>query len=171
MLRCLLPFAVTHRLSTKINKGLVSSLIIFSGHLHIENCHGYIWLTDKLFRIIGLFSNPPKKLCSIFLGCTGLHFGPTDTNHAKNYRKITLGALFRIPPQNALQCTTVQCNVLKCKRLNYSLQMGQIWPIMTHDDCVWQGMTYQGSGGFQGVQGGVRGHHGRLGYSRRQNEW
>ena len=25
------------------------------------------------------------------------------------------------------------------------------------------------SGGFQGVQGGVRGHHGRLGYSRRQN--
>ena len=42
MLRCLLPFAITHRLSTKINKGLVSSLIIFSGHLNIENCHGYI---------------------------------------------------------------------------------------------------------------------------------
>ena len=92
-----------------------------------------------------------------FLVCTGPHFGPTNTNHAKNYQKITFGALFRIPPQNALQCTTVQCNVLKCKRLNYSLQMGQIRPIMTQDDCVWQGMTYQGSGGFQGVQGGTRG--------------
>ena len=92
-----------------------------------------------------------------FLGCTGPHFGPTNSNHAKNYQKITFGALFRIPPQNALQCTTVQCNVLKCKRLNYSLQMGQIRPIMTQDDCVWQGMTYQGSGGFQGVQGGTRG--------------
>ena len=78
-----------------------------------------------------------------FLGCTGPHFGPTNTNHAKNYQKITFGALFRIPPQNALQCTTVQCNGLKCKRLNYSLQMGQIRPIMTQDDCVWQGMAYQ----------------------------
>ena len=56
-----------------------------------------------------------------FLGCTGPHFGPTNTNHAKNYQKNTFWALFRIPPQNALQCTTVQCNVLKCKRLNYSL--------------------------------------------------
>ena len=95
-----------------------------------------------------------------FLVCTGPHFGPTNTNHAKNYQKITFGALFRIPPQNALQCTAVQCNVLKCKRLNYSLQMGQIRPIMTQDDCVWQGMTYQGSGGFQGVQGGTRGRRG-----------
>ena len=75
-----------------------------------------------------------------FLGCTGPHFGPTNTNHAKNYQKITFGALFRIPPQNALQCTTVQCNVLKCKRLNYSLQMGQIRPIMTQDVCAYKQM-------------------------------
>ena len=106
-----------------------------------------------------------------FSGYSGPYFGPTNTNQTKNYQKITFGALFRIPPQNALQCTTVQCNGLKCKRLNYSLQMGQIWPIMTQDDCVWQGMTYQGSGGFQGVQGGTRGRQGQLGYSRRQNEW
>ena len=53
-----------------------------------------------------------------------------------------------------------------CYCLNYSLRMAQIWPIMTHDDWVWQGMTYQGSGGLQGVQGGVRGHQGSLGASR-----
>ena len=50
MLRCLLPFAITHRLSTKINKGLVSSLIIFSGHLHIENCYGYIYVCNLRAR-------------------------------------------------------------------------------------------------------------------------
>ena len=126
----------------------------------IENCllHDvYDQLTNYLEKL-GYFSNPPPKVMQqFFLGCTGPHFGPTNTNHAKNYQKITFGALFRIPPQNALQCTTVQCNGLKCKRLNYSLQMGQIGPIMTQDDCVWQGMTYQGSGGFQGVQGGTRG--------------
>ena len=92
-----------------------------------------------------------------FWGYSGPHIGPTNTNHTKNYQKITFWALFRIPPQNALQCTTVQCNVLKCKRLNYSLQMGQIRPIMTQDDCVWQGMTYQGSGGLQGGPGGRQG--------------
>ena len=49
-----------------------------------------------------------------FLGCTGPHFGPTNTNHAKNYQKITFGALFRIPPQNALQCTTVHYSAVQC---------------------------------------------------------
>ena len=33
-------------------------------------------------------------------------------NHTKKYQKITFGVLFSLPPQNALQCTTVQCNVL-----------------------------------------------------------
>ena len=69
-----------------------------------------------------------------FLGCTGPHFGPTNTNHAKNYQKITFWALFRIPPQNALQCTTVQCNGLKCKRLNYSLQPAEL--IVRGDEVV-----------------------------------
>ena len=43
MLRCLArPLPLHSAVSTKINKGLVSSLIIFSGHLHIEHCHhGY----------------------------------------------------------------------------------------------------------------------------------
>ena len=131
----------------------------------------YICLSVIAFVTKPLNFQPPKKVMQqFFLGYSGPYFGPTNTNHTKNYQKITFGALFRIPPQNALQCTTVQCNVLKCKRLNYSLQMGQIRPIMTQDDCVWQGMTYQGSGGFQGVQGGTRGRQGRLGYSRRQNE-
>ena len=55
--------------------------------------------------------------------------------------------------------------VLQCKRLNYSLQMGQIWLIMTQDDWLWPRMTYQGSWGHQGVQGGARGHQGAPGGS------
>ena len=50
--------------------------------------------------------------------------------------------------------------VLQCKRLNYSLQMGQIWLIMTQYDWQWPRMTYQGSWGHPGVQGGARGHQG-----------
>ena len=56
--------------------------------------------------------------------------------------------------------------VLQCKRLNYSLQMGQIWLIMTQDDWLWPRMTYQGSWGHQGVQGGARGCQGVPGGSR-----
>ena len=33
-----------------------------------------------------------------FWGYSGPYFGPTNTNHTKNYQKITFGALFRIPP-------------------------------------------------------------------------
>ena len=42
-----------------------------------------------------------------FWGYSGPYFGPTNTNHTKNYQKITFGALFRIPPQNALQCSAM----------------------------------------------------------------
>ena len=42
----------------------------------------------------------------------GLHYGSRKPNHTKKYQKITFGVLFSLPPQNALQCTTVQCNVL-----------------------------------------------------------
>jgi len=45
-----------------------------------------------------------------FLGCTGPHFGPTNTNHAKNYQKITFWALFRIPPP---KCTTVHYSAVQ----------------------------------------------------------
>ena len=57
--------------------------------------------------------------------------------------------------------------VLQCKRLNYPLQMGQIWLIMTQDDWLWSRMTYQGSWGHQGIQGapGAR-HQGVPGGSR-----
>ena len=44
--------------------------------------------------------------------------------------------------------------------------MGQIWLIMTQDDWLWPRMTYQGSWGHQGVQGGARGHQGVPGGSR-----
>ena len=58
--------------------------------------------------------------------------------------------------------TTHATLLQSCYCLNYSLRMAQIWPIMTKDDWVWQGMIYQGSGGVQGVQG----HQGALGASR-----
>ena len=59
--------------------------------------------------------------------------------------------------------TTHATLLQSCYRLNYSLWMAQKLPIMNHDG--W-GMAYQGSGGLQGVQGGVRGHQGALGASR-----
>ena len=62
--------------------------------------------------------------------------------------------------------TTHATLLQSCNRLNYSLRMAQTWPIMTHDDWVWQGMIYQRSGGLQGVQGGVRRHQGAPGASR-----
>ena len=95
--------------------------------LHLEMCLIDIYLSVIAFVTKPLNFQPPQKVMQqFFLGYSGPYFGPTNTNHTKNYQKITFGALFRIPPQNALQCTTVQCNGLKCKRLNYSLQMGQI---------------------------------------------
>ena len=69
--------------------------------------------SDKLFGKKRLFFQPPKKVMQqFFLGCTGPYYGPTNTNHAKNCQKTIFGALFRPPAQNALQRTTVQCNVL-----------------------------------------------------------
>ena len=49
------------------------------------------------------------------LGYSGPYFGQTNTNHTKNYQKITFGTLFRIPPPkstkvhySAVQCIEVQ---------------------------------------------------------------
>ena len=38
--------------------------------------------------------------------------------------------------------------------------MDQTWPKMTQNDWLCPGMTYQRSGGHQGVRGGARGHQG-----------
>ena len=51
---------------------------------------------------------PPQKVMQQFY--SGPYFGPTNTNHTKNYQKITFGALFRIPPKmhySALQCSAM----------------------------------------------------------------
>ena len=129
----------------------------------VGSCFIVVWCHFDMLRCHSIRHQTPKKSTTrldfldkfCFSKQSYMMGGMVD--HTKNYIKKHFRALFRPPPQNDLQCTTVQCNVLKCKRLNYSLQMGQIRPIMTQDDCVWQGMTYQGSGGFQGVQGGTRG--------------
>ena len=59
--------------------------------------------------------------------------------------KKTIGrGVFRTLPQNTPQCTAVHCNVLKCKCLNYSLQIGQIWPnIKYHNSHPWSLRKYQ----------------------------
>ena len=51
------------------------------------------------------------RIANFFWGCTGPYFGPTNTINTKNYQKNTRGPIFRKTTQNALQCTTVHCNV------------------------------------------------------------
>ena len=58
-----------------------------------------------------IFPTPQKSYATIFLGCRGPYYGPTNTMQQKIIKKH-FWALFRPPPQNALQCTTVQSNVL-----------------------------------------------------------
>ena len=96
---CTLRVYVTYSLH---QCGLVSSISWWSD---TSKCHSIRLQTP-------IFPTPQKVMQRFFLGCTGPHFGPTNTNHTKNYQKITFGVLFSLPPQNALQCTTVQCNVL-----------------------------------------------------------
>ena len=62
-------------------------------------------------NFFGYISSPPlKRYATIFFGGVGdPFFGPTNTNHTKNYqKKNTFGVLFSLPLQNALQCTTVK---------------------------------------------------------------
>ena len=93
------------------------------------------WLTafDQLTNYLeklGYFSNPPKKSYSNFFWVAqDLILVHLILIMQKITKKSLLGHLSGYPPKmhySALQCTTVQCNGLKCKRLNYSLQMGQI---------------------------------------------
>ena len=78
-----------------------------------ENVHEWIRLSVIAFVTKPLNFQPPQKVMQqFFLGYAGPYFGLTNTNHTKNYQKITFGALFRIPPQNAIRCITVQCNLL-----------------------------------------------------------
>ena len=47
------------------------------------------------------------------LGCTGPHFGPTNTDHATNRQKITIGHFLGYPPK--MHYSAVQCIVVKRK--------------------------------------------------------
>ena len=79
--------------------------------LNMTKCHSIRHQTPK-------FPTPPKSYATFFLGYSGPYFGPTNTNHTKNYQNITFGALFRLPPQNALQCTTVHYSALQCSAMD-----------------------------------------------------
>ena len=92
------------------SSGILYHLILYA--LNCSKSH----VTNKLFICLSViafvtkpltFQPPPKVMQQFFLGYTGPHFGPTNTNHTKNYQKITFGALFRKPPQNALQCSAM----------------------------------------------------------------
>ena len=114
-------------------------------------------------NFFGYISNRPKKLCKDFFGGTeDLILVQLTLIMQKISKKVDFCHFFR----DVLSLGWGGMGVLWCKRLNYSLQMGQIWLIMTQDDWLWPRMTYQGSWGHQGVQGGARGHQGVPGGSR-----
>ena len=119
-------------------------------------------------NFFGYISNRPKKLCNdFFWGTEDLILVQLTLIIQKISKKVDFCHFFR----DVLSLGWGGMGVLWCNRLNYSLQMGQIWPIMTQNDWLWPRMTYQGSWGHQGVQGGTRGRQGGPGYPRRQKEW
>ena len=73
--------------------------------IHMTRCH----LNRKKTCRNQIVEKINEHVIFVFLG---LHYGSRKPNHTKKYQKITFGVLFSLPPQNALQCTTVQCNVL-----------------------------------------------------------
>ena len=92
---------------------------------------------------LAIFPTTPKSYATFFWGYRGPHIGPTNTNHTKNFKKSWCLSLFG----DVLSLGWGGMGVLWCKRLNYSLQMGQIWLIMTQNDWLWLRMTYHGSWG------------------------
>ena len=81
----------------------------------------YCWicLGVQSFELFGLhfqeiISSPPTKkktYATIFWGCTGPYFGPTNTNHAKNYKKKHFWGYFLAYPQ---KCTTAHHSAVQC---------------------------------------------------------
>ena len=110
-------------------------------------------------------ANPstPKHFIRQFFSVPIVSYGVLDGgSYKKLKKKIDFCHFFR----DVLSLGWGGMGELWCKHLNYSLQMGQIWLIMTQNDWLWPRMTYQGSWGHQGVQGGATGHQGAPGGSR-----
>ena len=111
------------------------------------------WNVAKCVHEVGQNQITPfwiQVMFSVFRGPKYDDIRPNHTKKSKNAQKNAKTQKNTNFHYIALQCTVV-------KRLNYSPQMGQIWPIMTQDDWLWLRMTYQGSGEHQGAQGGTRG--------------
>ena len=100
-------------LNTFLNKSKVPFELQFS--LHKTRCH----LNRKKTCRNQIVEKINEYVIFVFLG---LHYGSRKPNHTKNYQKITFGVLFSLPPQNALQCTTVPLVALtkcdKCEETN-----------------------------------------------------
>ena len=113
-----------------IVSGMTRAGNLFYYYFTFNPCHFPLKLTNQIdffytsfgtlvrLSVIAFASKPlyfqpcPKVMQRFFWGCTGPHFGPTNTNHTKNYQKTLSGHFLGDPPQNALQCTTLQYNVL-----------------------------------------------------------
>ena len=116
---CCCPLAIVvakiylRKINLDFQNYCTNTFVIFV-EINYQNC-GWNSNHDIRLSVIAFVTKPlnfqpPKKLCNNFLGYSGPYFGPTNTNHTKNYQKITFGALFRIPPKmhySALQCSAM----------------------------------------------------------------
>ena len=72
----------------------------------------YISLSaQSIVHLTAQIQNMETRVANFFWGCRGPYFGPTNTINTKNYQKNTRGPIFTKTTKNALQCTTVHCNV------------------------------------------------------------
>ena len=92
-----------------------SHLVTFA-HFHLEvreNINGDKQICLSAQSIVHLTAQiqiMETRVANFFWGCTGPHFGPTNTINTKNYQKNTCGPIYRKPPKmhcNAPQCTAM----------------------------------------------------------------
>ena len=103
--------------------------------------------------------NMETRVANFFWGCTGPYFGPTNTINTKNYQKNTRRLIFKKTTQNALQCTTVHCNVasyLLAPNGSNMTQNDPEWLTMPRDDIPEVRGAPGGQGRGQGAPGGAR---------------
>ena len=90
--------------------GPVTSRAVLALLLKVNTC--CICLSaQSIVHLTAQIQNMETRVANFFGGCRGPHFGPTNTIDTKNYQKNTRGPIFTKTTKNALQCTTVHCNV------------------------------------------------------------
>ena len=124
----------------------------------IQNWKGHICLSaQSIVHLTAQIQIMETRVANFVWGCTGPYFGPTNTISTKNYQKNTRGPIFRKTTQNALQCTTVHCNVasyLLAPNGSNMTQNDPEWLTMPRDDIP----EVKGAPGGHGCARGHRGH-------------